>query len=299
MEWLNYHHLHYFWVVMQEGSVAGAARRLRVSSGTISEQVRALEGVLGGALFERAGRGLAPTELGRLAFRYADEIFGLGRALLDDARGRQGGRASSVAVGVSDALPKMVAMELLLPVFEMPSAPRVVCREGPHERLLADLASHAVDVVLSEAPAHPGWAVTAYNHELGESPLAVMGVDALVRARREGFPRSLDGAPMLLPLAGSPVRRGFDGWCEAEGVRPRVVAEFEDNALLKTFGARGFGLFLAPEVAAAAVRAQYGVRALGAIDSLREHFYAITVERRLRHPAVRLLCSAARGRLAG
>lgn len=298
MEWLNYHHLHYFWAVMQEGSVAAAGRRLRVSSGTVSEQVRSLEGTLGGPLFARAGRGLAPTELGHTTFRYADEIFGLGRSLLAEARGRDGGRPAPLTVGLSDTVPKMVALQLLLPVLEMEGAPHLVCRGGQQERMLAELASHAVDVVLSDAPVHPGWSVTAYNHQLGDSPMVVMGTAALVRPRRADFPRSLDGAPMLLPLAGTPARRSFDGWCDAEGVRPEVRAEFEDSALLKTFGRRGFGLFLVPAVAVDAVRAPFEVETLGEVPGLREHFYAITVERRVRHPAVRLLCASARKRLA-
>ena len=297
MEWLNYHHLLYFWTVAREGGVARAAEVLHLARPTVSGQVRALEVSLGQRLFARRGRGLVLTDVGQVAYRYADEIFGLGRELQDVVRGRAPGRPVRFAVGVADALPKLVAHRLLEPVRRLPEAVRLVCREGAPARLLADLALHELDLVLSDAPVPAGAGVRAFHHALGESGLSFFAVPKLAARHRRGFPASLHGAPMLLPTEGAAVRRDLDGWFDALGVRPLVAGEFDDSALAKVFGQDGLGIFVAPTLIEAEIRRQFRVALVGRTDDVRERFFAISVERRLRHPAVLALTRAARATL--
>jgi LysR family transcriptional activator of nhaA len=299
MEWLNYHHLLYFWTVAREGSVVRAGELLSLTQPTISGQIRALERALGEKLFIRAGRGLALTEMGRTVYAYAEEIFSLGRELLDTVRGRPTGRPIRLVVGVADVLPKLVAYRLLGPALRLPEPVRLVCREDSPDQLVAELAMHRLDLVLSDTPIGPGLSVRAFNHLLGECGVSVFGAPRLAAAHRRRFPRSLDGAPMLLPLPGTAVRRSLDDWFEAQGMRPAVVGEFEDSALLKVFGQSGAGLFCAPSVLEAEVRRHYRVRRLGRIEAVRERFYAISAERRLKNPAVVAICDAARHELFG
>ncbi len=299
VEWLNYHHLLYFWVVARKGGVSAASAELRLAQPTISGQIRALEDSLGEKLFRRVGRRLVLTEMGHTVFRYADEIFSLGRELLDAVKGRPTGRPIRLLVGVADAVPKLIAHRLLEPALRLPEAIRIVCREDKPERLFAALSVHALDLVLSDAPIGPGINVRAFNHLLGECGVTFFGSARLAAAHRRGFPRSLDGAPVLLPAENTTLRRSLDQWFDAQGVRPVVTSEFEDSALLKVFGQAGVGLFAAPSVIEAEVCRQYGVRVVGRVASVRERFYAISVERRLKHPAVVAISEAARGKLFG
>ena len=297
MAWLNYHHLLYFHTVAREGSVARAATVLHLTQPTVSTQVRLLEQSLGERLFERRGRGLALTEAGRLAFHYAEEIFALGREFQDVLSGRPTGRPARLAVGITDAVPKLVAFRLLDPVRRMPSPPSIVCRDDAPDRLLAALAAHELDLVIADMPPGPATPVRVYAHALGDSGVTVFGTPELAAAHRRRFPQSLDGAPFLLPTEHAAMRRQLDQWFERHDVRPAVQGQFADSALLKTFGQAGVGLFAAPTAIEAEVRRQYGVRVVGRIADVRETFYAITAERRVKHPAVVRLTEAAHARL--
>jgi LysR family transcriptional activator of nhaA len=297
LEWLNYHHLRYFWAVAREGGVTRASQKLRISQPTVSAQVHELEEALGEKLFVRTGRRLALTEVGRIAYRYADEIFGLGRELLDAVRDRPTGRPLRLHVGIVDVVPKLVAHQILEPALRLAEPVHVVCHEDKADRLLAELAVHGLDLVLSDAPVGPSASVRAYNHLLGESAVAFFGTPSLAAAHRAGFPGSLHEAPVLLPTQNTSLRRGLDGWFESRRIRPRVVGEFEDSALMKVFAEEGVGLFPAPAVLAERLRRQYRVEALGELLPLRERYYAISVERRLKHPAVVAISEAARREL--
>lgn len=294
MAWLNYHHLLYFWTVAREGSVTRACQVLNLTQPAVSAQIRTLERALGERLFERRGRSLVLTETGRVVYRYADEIFTLGRELQETLAGRPSGRPVRLAIGVVDSMPKLLAFRLLEPVVRGPERVHVVLHENSAERLLADLAIHALDVVLSDAPVPPTVRAKVYGHLLGESGVTVFGAPPLAAAHRRRFPASLHGAPLLLPTTDTALRRSLDQWLDATGVQADVVGEFGDSAVLMTFGQAGLGLFAAPTVVEAEVRRQYGVRVVGRIPEIRERFYAISAERRLRHPAVQALTSTAR-----
>ena len=294
MAWLNYHHLLYFWTVAREGSVTKACGVLNLTQPAISAQIRTLERSLGERLFEKRGRLLTLTETGRLVYRYADEIFTIGRELQETLAGRPSGRPARLTVGVVEALPKLVAYRLLEPALRGPDPVHLVLREDRLERLLADLAVHALDIVLSETPIPPSTRVKAFSHLLGECGVTIFGAPRLADAHRRRFPQSLDGAPFLLPTDNTTLRRSLDQWFDRHGAAPRVVAEIEDSAVLKVFGQEGAGLFAAPTAVEREVRRQYGVRVVGRIAEVRERFYAISAERRIRHPAVLALTSAAR-----
>jgi LysR family transcriptional activator of nhaA len=296
MEWLNYHHLRYFWAAAREGSVTRASEKLHISQPAVSTQIRGLEQALGEKLFTRSGRTLALTEAGRVVYRYAEEIFGLGTELMETLKGRPTGRPARLTVGIVNVIPKLIAYKLLEPAFKLPERVRVECLEDRPERLLAELATHGLDLVLADAPTPSTVRVRAYSHLLGECGVSIFGAEHLAKAHRRGFPRSLDGAPFLLPTADSTLRRLLDQWFEAQGIRPQIVGEFEDSALLKVFGQSGAGLFAVPSAIDAEVRRHYGVRLVGRVE-VRERFYAITVERRLKHPAVVAISEAARHEL--
>lgn len=298
MDWINYHHLLYFWTVSREGSIARACRILHVTQPTISGQIRLLEQSLGAPLFERAGRGLKLTETGRLVHRYADEIFGLGRELMDFIRDRPAGQPLRLTVGVTDSVPKLIAFRLLQGTLRLPEPVRIVCREDRPQALLTDLAAHELDVVIADAPVGSGF-VRTFHHELGESGVALFAAERLARIHRRGFPRSLDHAPMLLPSEGSSLRRSLQQWFDAEGIRPRIVGEFDDSALMKVFGQSGAGIFPVHAAIARDVARQFRVRRVGSLEGVRERFYAITAERRLRHPAVVAIQEQARRRIFG
>jgi LysR family transcriptional activator of nhaA len=294
MEWINYHHLLYFWLVAREGSLASASAELRLAQSTVSKQIHLLEDRLGHKLFSKHGRRLALTESGRIVFRYADEIFGIGREMLDTLRDRPAGRPLRLTVGIADVVPKLITERVLSSVLNLPEPVRLVCKEGKSDRLLADLALHELDVILTDAPASPSVKVHAFNHLLGESEIAFFGRPDLAKKYRTGFPSSLQGAPVLLPTENTVLRLSIEQWLDAQGIRPNIVGEFEDSALLNVFGLQGVGLFPAHLVIAKEICAQYKVRMVGKVPDIRERLYAVTVERRIKHPAVLSICEKAR-----
>ncbi len=295
MEWLNYHHLFYFWMVARAGSIARASKELRLSQPTISNQLKTLEGSLGHKLFERQGRRLVLTDVGRLALRYADDIFRTGREMQQALKGVPTGERLRLVAGVADVIPKRVAALLLQPAVQAVRRLALVCLESPLRELMAALALHEIDVVLSDSPAPEDIKVKAFNHPLVDCGVTFLAPPKLAHLRR-GFPRSLDGAPALLPSAGTAIRRGLEAWFEAQAVRPDLAGEFDDSALLEAFGARGMGFFAAPSIIEKEVAAQYEVAPIGRTEEIRERFYAISIERRLRHPAVAAIAEAARAR---
>jgi LysR family transcriptional regulator, transcriptional activator of nhaA len=293
MEWLNYHHLLYFWTVMHEGSLTAASKRLRLAPSTVSAQVGRFEEALGGKLFRRVGRGLEPTDLGRMVFRYADEIFSLGREMMDTIRGRPVVGRLSLKVGVVDVLSKLIVRKILEPVFNFPEPVHLVCYENKEEKLLAELAIHKLDVVLTDSSVRRGLNIKAYNHFLGECGVTFFAVRKMANSFRRGFPKSLDKAPMLLPLERTAVRQSLEGWFESLNIKPLIAAEFEDSALLKEFGQHGDGIFAAPAVVEKQVQKKYNVDVVGRTDEVRERFYAISFERIIKHPAVTAISDAA------
>lgn len=294
MEWLNYHHLLYFWVVAKHGSIAKACTVLRLAQPTISGQLRLLEESLGEKLFQKAGRGLALTEVGQTVFQYAEEIFGLGRELQGLLQGRPQAKPRRLVVGITDMVPKLIAYRILRPVLAMEQDVQLLCEEGAASQLMAELAEHRLDVVLSDVAVPPASRLRAFNHLLGSCGVTLFGTQKLAARYRKDFPACLQGAPFLMPIEGSSLRQSLDQWLDASGIQPRIVGEFKDSALMKTFGGAGAGLFVSASAIEVEVRAHYNVRVLGRIGAVRESFYAISVERRLKHPAVLKLCAAAR-----
>jgi LysR family transcriptional regulator, transcriptional activator of nhaA len=297
VEWLNYHHLLYFWTVVREGGVARASRALRLAQPTISGQVRALENALGVPLLERRGRQLVPTDTGQMVFRYADEIFGLGRELQQAVRGLVPDRAARLVIGINETVPKIVTRRVLEPILSTAEPIHLVVQEGRHDELLAELARYRIDVILSDGPVGPGARVRAFAHALGESGMTIFGTPAMARKLRRRFPDSLDGAPFLVPDETAPARRALEEWFRRLGVAPRIRAEIGDSALIAVFGSRGLGLFAAPTVVEAEVRRQYGAAVVGRTDAIVDRYYLISGERRLRSPAVVALSERARERL--
>ena len=297
MEWLNYHHLLYFWVTAREGSVSRACVELGLAQPTVSGQIRALEKSLGERLFRKAGRNLEMTETGRLVYSYADEIFGLGRELQSALKGRPRDRPMRFVVGVADVLPKLVVHRLLEAAYRLPGPVRLVCHEDKPERLLAALSLHDLDLVLSDQPVPPAVKVRAYNHLLGECGVSFFAAPALAGRLRPDFPRSLSGAPFLMPGENTVLRRSLEAWLGANGLYPVIRGEFADMALLKVFGQAGEGAFAAPSAVETEVRRQYDVALVGRTEEARERFYAISVDRRVKHPAVVAIRDAARSEL--
>jgi len=299
MEWLNYHHLLYFWVVAREGSVAKACEVLRLAQPTISGQIRKLERRFGAKLFEKKGRGLELTETGRLVYRFASEIFALGQELDETLKGRPTGRPVRLAVGVADVIPKLVTFRILEPLLRLPETVRLHCREDRPLPLLADLVAGELDLVLADAPPPPSSNVKVFSHLLGECGVSFLGVAALAGKTRRDFPRSLSGKPLLLPTEGTALRRSLDDFFRRHAVTPSAVSEFEDTALLKVFGEAGLGVFAVPSVIEKEATASGGVKVLGRTKEIRERYYAITVERRITHPAVAAVSELARTKLFG
>ena len=294
MEWLNYHHLLYFWSVAKHGTVAKACAELRLAQPTISAQIRVLEDTLGEKLFVRSGRYLVLTEMGRVVFKYADDIFSLGQDLLNTVKGRGSGRPMRLAVGIADAVPKLLASQLLKSVFSVAGATRIVCWEDKIDRLLADLAIHGLDLVIADTPAPPNIKVQAYNHLMGESGVTLFAPAKLAARYRRNFPRSLESAPMLLPTTNAMLRRLLDDWFVRKDIHPNIVGEFEDSATLKAFGQEGHGLFPGSSVMEKEICRQYQVQVVSRVNSVKQRFFAITVERRLKHPSVLAIFEAAR-----
>ncbi len=294
MEWLNYHHLLYFWRVARDGGLARACDQLMLAPSTVSKQIHELENALGHPLFTRRGRRLVLTESGRVAYRYAEEIFGLGRELQDTLRDRPVGRPMRLSVGVADVVPKLIAQRALESAQAAGEPVRLVCREDKPERLLAQLALHNLDVILTDSPVGADVNVRAFSHLLGEYGVTFFGKPDAAARLRAGFPGSLTGARVLLPTENTVLRRTLDQWLQAADVHPNVAGEFEDSALLMAFGQRGAGLFPAPSPIAREVERQYRVAEVGVVPGVRERLYAVSVERRIRHPAVAAIFDAAR-----
>ncbi len=293
MDWLNYHHLRYFWTVAREGGLRPAAAKLHVSPPSLSAQIHELEDALGEKLFRRVGRANVLTDAGQIALHYADEIFGLGRELAAAIKQQPTARALRLQVGVADSFPKLVTQQILQPVFAMPRAVHVICREGKVGDLLTQLAAHRLDVVLSDEPAAGGVRLRVFNHPLGESGVTFCAAPRLAAALRRGFPRSLHHAPALLPADGTGLRRSVDQWFVSLGIEPRVLAEFEDAALMKVMAADGRGFIPVPTVVAQEAIDRFSLRVIGATEKCRERFFAITADRRIHHPAVAVITGAA------
>lgn len=294
---LNYKHLHYFWSIAKAGSVARASERLHLTAQTLSGQLALFEENLGYKLFNRVGRRLELNDEGRMVLDYADRIFTIGQELEEALRLRPGGRALQLRVGVADAVPKAIAYLLLESALAMAEPIRIVCREGKLDILLADLAIHRLDIVIADSPMPANVDVRGYHHLLGECDTSFFATPELAKRYKKGFPHSLDGAPFLMPGDDAAVRPRLLRWFEKEKIRPQIAGEFDDGALLLAFGDAGAGIFAAPTAIAAQVKKQYGLVEIGKTDAVREQFYAISVERKLTHPAVLAIQSAARDNL--
>jgi len=297
MEWLNYHHLRYFWTVAKEGSLARAAAKLHVSQPSISEQIRELESAFGEKLFRREGRNNKLTDAGQVVFGYAEEIFTLGRELLNAVKQRPGVKELRLYVGVADSFPKLVTNEILKPVFAMPQTAHIICREGKMEDLLAQLAAHRLDIILADEPASSSTNFKTYNHSLGETGTSFCAEKKLAAKLKRNFPKSLHGAPALLPTENTSLRRALETWFREQKIQPRIVAEFEDLALMKVMAAEGRGFIAMPSVAVNDAVSHYGFQTVGRAEKCRVQFHAITAERRIAHPAVALITSQARGKM--
>lgn len=290
---LNYKQLHYFWAVAKAGSIARAGRQLHLTPQTISGQIGLLEEALGVSLFRRVGRGLELTETGLLALSYAENIFQAGNELEEALRGQSTERQRLFRVGIADVVPKSIAYRLLAPAMSLAEPIRIICREGKLEPLLGELAIHRLDLVLADRPMPGEMDVKGRSHKLGECSMSVFGTAALIEAYGENFPHGLDGAPMLIPGEDSAVRARLMRWFGANRIQPRIVGEFDDGALMHSFGQAGVGMFVAPTTIAGEVERQYGVLPMGCVDDVVERFYAISVERRAGHPAVVAINEAA------
>ncbi|HEV7617127.1 MAG TPA: transcriptional activator NhaR [Burkholderiaceae bacterium] len=293
---LNFRHLYYFWVVAKEGSVTRAAERLDVAIQTISAQLSLLEQSIGKSLLAPQGRRLVPTEAGRVALRYADQIFLLGEQMQDALADSDVDRTMRLTVGISDSVPKLISSRLLEAALRLPERVKLVCYEDNFESLLGDLSVHKLDVVLTDRAVPSGTTLRVFSHLLGESEIMLFGVPELAKKYRAEFPASLNAAPLLLPTRNNAIRGRIDHWFEAHDLRPDVVGEFDDNALLNTFGRSGLGLFPAPSALAADVEEQFSAIPVGEITEVREQFYAISNERKIKHPAVDAILSAIHGR---
>ncbi len=294
---INFKHLHYFWAVAKAGSITRAGERLHLTPQTISGQLTLFEESLGYRLFDRVGRRLELTDAGRVALGYADEIFALGQELQEALRERSGSRLLVLRVGVIDAVPKSLAYQLLEPAMRLDEPLRMVCREGKFMDLLADLAVQRLDIVISDRPMPSTVNVRGFNHLLGECGVGFFATPALARSAKGKFPGSLNSVPLLLPGEDSAVRPRLMRWLTERQIEPRIAGEFDDGALMKAFGEAGAGVFIAPMAIAAWVRRKYGVSLVGSTSDFSDQFYAISVERKLAHPAVLAISASARLKL--
>jgi LysR family transcriptional regulator, transcriptional activator of nhaA len=286
MEWLNYHHLFYFWTVARDGTIAKASESLRLAPPTISEQIRGLEESLGVKLFEKQGRGLVLTDAGRVAYEYAEEIFTRGRELSEVLAGGKTGRMARFTIGIADVVPKLIAYRLILPALKLPVPIKLVCREGDPDKLIAQLVIHEVDLVISDAPLNPSTRIKAFTHMLGQSGLSFFAHPKLAKRLKTRFPKCLDGLPFLMPADNTDLRRSLEHWLDVRGVRPMVVGEFEDSALAAVFSEAAVGAFAAPTPTESQVKRQYGLTVLGRARDIVASYYAISLDRKLKHPAV-------------
>lgn len=299
MNWLNYHHLQYFWQVAKSGSITAACKAMNVTQPTISAQLRNLEQQVGGQLYERQGRRIVLTELGQTVFRYADEIFGIGQELMNVVNGRTNTGTATLTIGVPDVMPKLITFRLLRPIFERGEDFHVVVREGSLKYLLSLLATHELDVVFSDVPAGAFVSVKAFNHPLGESPISIFGPKNLVRKFSKSMPESLANLPLLVPCVGTTLRATVDQWLESLDVPVNIIGEFDDTALMKVFAEAGLGFVPAPLVIEDDLASKFRLYPLCEIPNASEAFYAISIERRLRHPAIAAISNLARERLFG
>lgn len=290
MKWLNYNHLYYFWMVAREGGVGRASEELMVSQPTVSNQLRELESSLSVKLFDRVGRGLRLTEAGRIAFNYANQMFSLGQELLNALERQPAGAALRLTVGILDVIPKLVARQLLAPAQKLVEPVRLICREDASDRLLTDLAARRTDMVLSDSPLGTAVQLKAFNHLLGESGVTFFATAEMARKYRRGFPQSLNGAPLLLPTDHTQVRRSLNIWFDSHRIHPLVVGEFDDSALMFSFGRTSAGIFPAPTVVEADLQREMGLKVVGRVPDVQERFYAITLEEHPTHPAVAAIC---------
>jgi len=297
MDWLNYHHLLYFWTMAREGSVSRAAEKLHLSQPTVSGQLRQLEKAVGTKLYERSGKELRLTETGKIVFEYAEEIFTTGQELMQRLKGQPSEHSLTFVVGVPDFVPKHLAFRLIEPVFHLPQPVQLVCYEGKLAELLADLALHRLDLVLSDSAAGSQVSVRAYNHLLGECGVSWVARKDRALALRDGFPGSLRNQPLLLPTQNTLLRRSVEQWLEHQDFDPVVVAEIEDSALLKIMATEGLGIAPIAESVLTDVEQQYGLFEVGPLDGVSMQFYAISAERKVTHPAVRVIADEARRRL--
>lgn len=297
MRHLNYNHLLYFWTVAKEGSIARATEVLHLTPQTISGQLKILEDSVGEPLFNRTGRRLVLTEFGHLVFQYADEIFTLGEELSVRLKSSDTSMATELQVGITNSIPKLIAMRILQPALEGEVAVKLVCREGSLESLLGELAIHKLDMILSDCALPAGMNVKAFSHALGSSDIAFFVKTSLARRFASNFPKSLNGAAMLIPTSDNPIRRGLEDWLEKLDLSPRFVAEFEDSALMKAFGEEGIGVFPSPDVIKDEVETMYKCRMIGKAEKVSEYYYAISPERKLKHPIVLEIIEFARAKL--
>ena len=286
MEWLNYHHLLYFWTVAKEGSLRAASESLRVSQPSISAQLHALENALGQPLFRQSGRGKVLTDAGQMVLGYAEEIFTLGGELMNAVKNRPTARALRLNVGLADSFPKLVAHDILKPLFAAAEPMHVVCREGKITDLLAQLAVHRLDVVLADEPASSSHNLRSFSHLLAKSTLTLCAAPAIAKGLRRNFPRSLHGAPALMPSESTPMRRTLEKWFRRQRIEPHVIGEFDDAALMKVVASDGGGFIAVPTAVADDASTRYGFQLLGTAARCYVEFYAITAERRLAHPGV-------------
>ena len=297
MEWINYHHLLYFWTVVRAGSIGRASEQLRLAPPTISAQLASLEASLGEKLLIRSARGVQPTEVGQIVFRYAEDIFSLGREMLDTVKGRPTGQPLQLVIGIADVLPKEISHALIGPALHLREQVQITCREDNQEHLLAQLSIQELDVVLSDTPIGPPAKVRAYNHLLGDCGTTFFGTPELCKRYSRRFPKVLQDVPLLLPADNTNVRRALDHWLDDQEIRPFVVGQFEDFALLRRFGETGAGMFAAPSVLERLFRKERKLWIAGRTPAVRNRFYAISVERKLKHPAVVAICETARHEL--
>jgi LysR family transcriptional activator of nhaA len=291
---MNYKHLHYFWMVAHEGSIAKASEKLHITPQTISGQLSLLEERIGNALFDKVGRGLQLTETGRLVLRYADEIFELGQELNDVLRGAPAVGPSEFIVGAASALPKTIVYKIIEPALHLPHDISLTSREGPVDAILADLAFHKVDMVLSDTPVTNAVSIKAYNHLLGESSLSCFASPPLAKKHKTHFPQSLNNAPLLLPTPQYAIRQLIDGWLQQEGIRPIICGQFDDSALMKAFGQASMGIFFMSSIIEEEICHNFDVQVIGRIDGIKQKYYAISLERKVKHPAVAAICDSAR-----
>lgn len=291
---INYQHLLYFWSVVRTGSLTRACEELALSAPTVSSQLRTLEERLGEKLLLKSGRNLVPTDVGKMVYSYANEIFTLGQELLEALEQRPSSRPLRLLVGIDDVVPKEIAYRIVEPSMHLKQPVRVVCREGTLERLVADLAVHDIDVVLSDAPVTPTLNVRVYSHSLGSSKVYWMATPALARTLRRGFPQSLDGVPVLLPTDDTSIRRALDQWLDRQNVRPLMLGEFEDYAMLREFARAGHGFAPVPAVLESQFRREHGFVRIGMARGVKAEFFAISAERKIRHPAVVAMTDSAR-----